>query len=117
MEKRYERRQDVRLKLVVSNVQGCLGIFPTRNAGPNGLFIETRDLDLGASEVIWLAPPESGGRSASAAVAAVVIHREPNGIGVMLSHPMPSLSYRPRRQDRQAGPPAASQAECLVLVT
>ncbi len=95
MERRHEQRQAVRLTLAVSTLEGCLGVYPASNAGPSGLFIEAPGLDLDPNEVIWLGPQAS--ESEPSSVAALVVHRGPNGFGVMLSRPIAFSSSAPRQ--------------------
>ena len=64
----------------------------TRNITENGAFIVTDRSDLDATGVVWvdLADPEAKGGWTN--VAAIVVHRHVNGIGIMFSHPYTALA-------------------------
>lgn len=85
MEKRYDRRKSIRLRVAVHDRRGRRGTFETRNATADGLFIETGRLGLAAGEVVWI---EDLGTTPTP-LSAVVVHRAGDGVGVLLSQPLP----------------------------
>lgn len=91
MEKRYNRRKSIRLRVAVHDRRGRRGTFETRNATADGLFIETGRLGLTTGEVIWIEDLGIRPRRWPATLSAVVVHRAGDGIGVLLSQPIPEV--------------------------
>ena len=97
MEKRYEPRQNVRVQVVVHDRHGHRGTFETRDATPEGMFIETGGLEAAIGEVIWIDDVETSGRRWPTPLPAIVVHRARGGVGVLLSRPVPKM---PAQGDR-----------------
>jgi hypothetical protein len=95
MEKRLEQRQKVRFRLRIRDRHGHQGTYETRDAGPGGLFIETGRLGIAAGEVLWIDDLEMAADPWPAPLAAVVVHRAHDGVGVLLSRPSPLPLVRP----------------------
>ena len=91
MEKRYNRRKSIRLRVAVHDRLGRHGTFETRNATSDGLFIETGRLGLTTGEVIWIEDVGTGPRRWPTPLSAVVVHRASDGVGVLLSRPVPEV--------------------------
>jgi hypothetical protein len=91
MEKRYDRRRSIRVRVSVHDRLGRRGTFETRNATAEGLFIETGRLGLATGDVIWIEDAGTGPRRWPTPLSAVVVHRAGDGIGVLLSQPMPEV--------------------------
>ena len=91
MEKRYNRRKSIRLRVALHDRRGRRGTFETRNVTADGLFIETGRLGLTTGEVIWIEDLGTGPRRWPAPLSAVVVHRADDGVGVLLSQPTPEV--------------------------
>jgi len=80
-ERRYSPRVEGPLDVEISCRGEPLGRYQTRNACFDGMFLETGRLDLQPNELVDL-DLEANGHSCS--MRAVVVHRSPEGIGVIL---------------------------------
>jgi hypothetical protein len=89
MESRLEQRHKVRFRLRIRDRHGHQGTYETRDAGPEGLFIETGRLGIATGEVIWIDDVEMAAGPWPAPLAAVVVHQAHDGVGVLLSQPSP----------------------------
>ncbi len=95
MENRLEQRQKVRFQLKIRDRHGRRGTYETRDATPEGLFIETGRLGIATGEVIWIDDVETAAGTLPAPRAAVVVHQGHDGVGVLLSCPSPLPLVRP----------------------
>jgi hypothetical protein len=94
VEKRYQRRLKVRVRIVLRDRHGRRGRFEIRNATPDGMFIETGRVGIATGEVIWIDAVEAGRGRWRGPIPAVVVHRAGDGIGVLLSRPVPDWLTR-----------------------
>lgn len=94
MEKRYQPRQKVRVPVALRDRHGRSGRFEIRNATPDGMFIETGRLGVTTGEVIWIDAVEAARGRWRGPVPAVVVRRAGDGIGVLLSRPVPEWLTR-----------------------
>lgn len=95
MENRLEQRQKVRFRLRIRDRHGHQGTYETRDAGPEGLFIETGRLGIATGEVLWIDDFERTADPWPAPLAAVVVHQAHDGVGVLLNRPSPLPLVRP----------------------
>jgi hypothetical protein len=102
MERRFEHRPAMRVDVRVRDREGRVLSSPTRNITANGAFIETGGVDLEPTGVVWVELPDPGVECGWTNITAVVVHRHPDGVGVMFSRPYTALEYlgtpRPRRR-------------------
>lgn len=91
IERRFERRPARRIAVRVRVRDGAVLPSTTRNVTENGAFIETDRVELAAAGVVWVDLPDPAADGGWTNVAAVVVHRHPDGIGVMFSHPYTAL--------------------------
>ena len=89
MEKRYERRRPLRMRVAIHDRHGHIGIFETRNATAQGMYIETGRWFLAAGEVIWIDGAEGASPILAEPLSGVVVHQGSDGVGVLLSRPLP----------------------------
>lgn len=91
MEKRYERRRLLRMRVAVHDRHGHNGTFETRNTTSQGMYIETGRWALAAGEVIWIDGAEVPSHSLPNPLSGVVVHQGRDGVGVLLSQPLPDI--------------------------
>ncbi|MCU0767529.1 MAG: PilZ domain-containing protein [Gammaproteobacteria bacterium] len=91
IERRFERRPARRIGVRVRIRDGAAHASTTRNVTENGAFIETDRVEVGAAGVVWVDLPDPAAEGGWNTVAAVVVHRHTDGIGVMFSHPYSAL--------------------------
>lgn len=91
IERRFERRPALRIGIRVRDRSGEVSCSSTRNITPNGAFIETDRTDLNPGGVVWVDLPDPEVAGGWTNVAAVVVHRHPDGVGVMFSHAYTAL--------------------------
>lgn len=91
IERRFEHRPARRINVRVRDRSGQLLRSSTRNITANGAFIETDRADFAATGVLWIDLPDPGVEGGWTNVAAVVVHRHPDGVGVMFSDPYAAL--------------------------
>jgi hypothetical protein len=94
MEKRYETRQTVRVRVVVHDRHGRRGTFETRDATSAGMFIETGGLGAAIGEVVWIENLEAATGHWPTPLPAVVVHRAGGGVGILLSQPVPKVLFQ-----------------------
>lgn len=91
IERRFEGRPARRIEVRVRDRSGALLAAATRNITAYGAFIETDRAALGATGVVWIDLPDPMVDGGWASVAAIVVHRHSDGVGVMFSHPYTAL--------------------------
>jgi hypothetical protein len=91
IERRFERRPALRIGVRVRDRSGQVSSACTRNLTVNGAFIETDRADYIAGVVVWVDLPDPEVAGGWTNVAALVVHRHPEGVGVMFSHPYTAL--------------------------
>lgn len=89
MEKRYEPRRLLRMRVAVHDRHGHIGTFETRNATSQGMYIETGRRTLPPGEVVWIDAAERPSPALPEPVSGVVVHQGSDGVGVLLSRPLP----------------------------
>lgn len=89
MEKRYERRRPMRVWVAIHDRHGHIGTFETRNATSQGMYIETGRWFLAAGEVIWIDGAAGPSLTLPEPLSGVVVHHGGDGVGVLLSRPLP----------------------------
>jgi len=92
IERRFERRPARRISVRVRYRGGEVLASTTRNITENGAFIETDRSDLDATGVVWVDLPDPEAKGGWTNLAAIVVHRHVDGIGVMFSHPYTALA-------------------------
>lgn len=89
MEKRYECRRPLRMRVAIHDRHGHIATFETRNATSQGMYIETGRWFLAAGEVIWIDGAEGLSPILREPLSGVVVHQGSDGVGVLLSRSLP----------------------------
>jgi hypothetical protein len=104
IERRFERRPARRLGVRVRDHSGQCLLASTRNITASGAFIEIGPADFPTARVLWVDLPDPVAESGWMNVAALVVHRHADGVGVMFGEPYTALdeSGTPPPQQRAA---------------
>lgn len=93
IERRFERRPARRLGVRVHDHNGQLLLSSTRNITASGAFIEIGPADFPTAKVLWVDLPDPLAESGWTNVAALVVHRHADGVGVMFGEPYTVLDH------------------------
>jgi len=83
IERRFERRPARRIDVRVRDDSGQRLLSSTRDITANGAFIEMGPADFATAKVLWVDLPDPLVESGWMNVAALVVHRHADGVGVM----------------------------------
>ena len=101
IERRFERRPARRIDVRVRDHSGQLLLASTRNITANGAFIEMGPADFATATVLWVDLPDPLVESGWANVAALVVHRRADGVGVMFGEAYTALGRSVASQTQQ----------------
>ena len=91
IERRFEPRPARRIDVRVCDHSGQFLLSSTRDITANGAFIEMGPADFATAKVLWVDLPDPSVESGWTNVAALVVHRHADGVGVMFSEAYTAL--------------------------
>ena len=89
VERRLGERGRQPVDVAVRTRSGAAGVYTCRNWTSEGLFIVTAGLRVEVNDVIWVSAVADGVAPWGASMLGIVVHRTPDGVGVMLREPLP----------------------------
>lgn len=101
IERRFERRPARRMDVRVRDHSGQLVLSSTRNITASGAFIEMGPADFPTATVLWVDLPDPLVQSGWTNVAALVVHRHADGVGVMFGEAYTALRPSDTSQTQQ----------------
>ena len=101
IERRFERRPARRIDIRVHDHSGPLLLASTRNITASGAFIEMGPADFATAKVLWVDLPDALAESGWINVAALVVHRHADGVGVMFGEAYTALERSVTSQTQQ----------------
>ena len=101
IERRFERRPARRIDVRVRDHSGRRLLSSTRNLTANGAFIEMGPADFTDAKVLWVDLPDPSLESGWTNVAALVVHRHTDGVGVMFGEAYTVLGRSDGSQTQQ----------------
>lgn len=101
MERRLERRPALRIGVRVRDRAGQAHYSETRNITADGAFVETECARFAAADVLWIDLPDPDVAGGWTSMAALVVHRHHDGLGLMFSHPYTGLGRLGAFRSRQ----------------
>ena len=104
MERRFEDRPALRIGVRRRDRSGRARKSETRNITADGAFVETDGGDFACADVLWIELPDPEVAGGWTSMAALVVHRHSDGLGLMFSHPYTALG---RADPSHAGRKAA----------